>query len=195
MIGKKVIIRADNINEEWVSINGYEGLYEVSTSGRVRSLPKKHGFLLKNLRIKKPVIDKYGYYRMNLWKGGKRETVLVHRLVAKAFITNKLNLKEVNHKNEIKTDNRVENLEWCDVRYNSNYGSRNERISKNMIGKNINSKSLSKPVARYSTQGELLEIYPSSMEAHRTTGIDASGIVKCCKGKNKVIGGYCWKYV
>ena len=52
MIGKKVIIRADHINEEWVSINGYEGLYEVSTSGRVRSLPKKHGFLLKNLRIK-----------------------------------------------------------------------------------------------------------------------------------------------
>lgn len=103
-------------NEKWKDIFGYDGMYQVSDLGRVRSL--KFG-KTRVLRAKK---EKNGYLRLNLLKYGKRKYFLVHRLVAQAFIPNNDDEKnEINHRNEIKSDNRASNLEWCDRRYNNTY--------------------------------------------------------------------------
>jgi hypothetical protein len=122
--------------EIWKDIKDYEGLYEVSNQGRVRSL--------KTGRLRKPK-DNFGYLRINLCKEGIVKFYMVHRLVAEAFIeNNNPNLTQVNHKNENKQDNRVENLEWCDAKYNCNYGNHTKKqvesqiktgyLNPNMIG-------------------------------------------------------------
>lgn len=104
--------------EEWKNIIGYEGLYEVSNKGNVRNVRRN-----KLLKLSK---NRYGYIQVYLYKNGIRTGLKVHRLVAQAFIENPDNLPEVNHKNEDKIDNRVENLEFCDHKYNVNYGHRTE---------------------------------------------------------------------
>ena len=113
------------IEEQWRPIRGYEGLYVVSNLGRVRSI----GYVED--RILKQCLNK-GYFIVTLSKCKKHTHFSVHRLVAEAFIPNPNNLPMINHRNEIKTDNRVENLEWCDCKYNCNYGSGlKRRIEKN----------------------------------------------------------------
>ena len=103
-------------NEHWKDIDGYDGLYQVSDFGRVRSL--KFG----KTRIRRPRIDRCGYLQVGLCKGGKEKKFLIHRLVAQAFIPNNDDAKnEINHRNEIKSDNKVSNLEWCDRKYNNTY--------------------------------------------------------------------------
>ena len=102
--------------EIWKDIKGYEGLYEVSNQGNIRSL--------KTGKLRKPT-NNFGYLRINLCKNNVVKFHMVHRLVAEAFIENNdPNLTQVNHKNENKQDNRVENLEWCDAKYNNNYGTK-----------------------------------------------------------------------
>ena len=102
--------------EQWRDVDGYEGMYQVSDLGRVRSL--KYG-RVKVLRAYK---NRYGYLKVFLWKDGKRYNIYVHRLVANAFIPNSDESKnEINHINEVKTDNRASNLEWCDRSYNNAY--------------------------------------------------------------------------
>ena len=109
-------------NEIWKDCKGYEGKYQVSNFGRVWNA--------NNQRYLKPWISKGGYYLVNLIsKNGKIKHESIHRLVAIAFIDNPCNYPQVNHKDEDKTNNRVDNLEWCDSKYNNNYGTRNERIS------------------------------------------------------------------
>ena len=114
------------INEIWKPIAGFEGLYEVSNLGRVRSLDRVDDMgRLRKGKIRKPNLDSRGYYLMvNLWKNGTPSMWLVHRLVARAFLPNEMKHKEVNHKDENKTNNCVSNLEWCDHIYNNNYGSK-----------------------------------------------------------------------
>ena len=112
------------MNEIWKNIAGYEGLYEVSSFGRVRSL--RFG----KTKILKPGKNKKGYLRVSLCKNGKQKTFFVHRLVAQAFLENPQNLPQINHKDENKQNNRLENLEWCSCDYNNNYGTRNERAGK-----------------------------------------------------------------
>ena len=104
--------------EEWKNVIGYEGLYEVSNKGNVRNV--RRNTLLKLSK------NKYGYIQVYLYKNGIKTGLTVHRLVAEAFIENPDNLPEVNHKDEDKTNNRVENLEWCSHKYNVNYGHRTE---------------------------------------------------------------------
>lgn len=112
--------------EIWKEIEVFGGSYSVSSEGRVRSNGLLKGKNSK-VRILKTEMSKKGYLRVGLTKDGKQKKYLVHRLVAIAFLDNPNNLPEVNHRNEIKTDNRVENLEWMSRRDNMNYGDRTKK--------------------------------------------------------------------
>ena len=175
------------MKEEWKPVKGYEGLYEVSNMGKVKSLnynrTGKEG-------IMEPHVNGYGYLRVKLCKDGKKKWYMINRLVAQAFISNPDNLPEVNHKDEDKTNNCVENLEWCSKLYNANYGTRNKRISEKMT----NNSKLSKPVISINKVSGLIVEFPSTREAERMTGINHNNIIKCCQGKAKSAGGHYWFY-
>lgn len=158
--------------EMWKSIEGYEGLYEISNIGLVRNVKSNH--LLKPL-------NSNGYLVICLCKNGKQKMFRIHRLVAAAFIPNPNNYPCVNHKNEIKTDNRVENLEWCTEKYNCNYGTRNKRRIEKQ----------SKPI-RCIENGT---IYKSGNEIQKRLGFSAGNINLCCHGKLKSAYGYHWEFV
>lgn len=166
------------MKETWKAIVRYEGIYEVSDEGNVRSL--KFG----KTKILNPRKTTCGYLQVRLCKDGIRKMMLVHRLVAEAFIPNPLNLAQVNHKDENKQNNAASNLEWCSASYNNNYGTRLLRVAE----------AKSKPVQMFDKQGNLLATFPSMAEAERVTGINHCGIVKCCLGKLKSTGGYVWRY-
>lgn len=172
--------------ETWKAIAGYEGLYEVSDQGRVRSLNHRKSRILKTQK-------RYdGYLQAHLCKNSKMKNFLVHRLVAQAFCPNPdpIHFDQVNHLDEVKTNNVASNLEWCDVKYNNNYGTHNDKVAKALI----NYPKKSKEVQKFDKQGNLLATYPSTMEAGRVTGICQSSIVMCCHGKLKSAGGYIWRY-
>lgn len=126
--------------EWWRYISGFVGLYMVSTFGRVKSVERYVWVESRccNKLCKEKILhqgqSKGGYSMVRLYDGAVGETRFVHRLVSEAFIPNPNNYPCVNHKNEIKTDNRVENLEWCTTSYNCNYGTRNKRLSKKLCG-------------------------------------------------------------
>ena len=166
------------MNEEWRDIKGYEGLYQVSNLGRVKSFNYRgHEGCIGILT---PRLDGKGYEMVALYKEGKVRNTKVHRLVAQAFIPNPNNYPQVNHKDENKTNNDVKNLEWCTNEYNHNYGTRNERVGK----------SLSKKVICITTG----EIFNSMREACRKYNIHTGSMTECCQGKRKTAGGYKWKY-
>lgn len=171
------------MEEIWRDIYGYDGLYQVSNYGNVKSLNYlNHG----KEQILKPANRGDGYLFVALWKNGKQKGKLIHRLVAEAFIPNDDLFKtQVNHKDENKANNNVENLEWCDCTYNNNYGTRLARFAK----------SMSKPVNQYSKDGKtLIKIWNSMNEIERQLGFDNSSISKCCLGKHKSAYGFRWEY-
>ena len=185
------------INEEWKTIERTNGNYEISNLGRVKS--KERIYLSgENYRIKKktggkllnPTINKDGYPTVSLrLDDGKRHSLKVHRLVALAFIQNPENLPQINHKDENKENNCVDNLEWCDAAYNNCYGTRLERVVKSKInGKN------SYPVIQ-KIDNKVIETFPSLREVQRRTGYNKSLISKCCKGIYKQAYGYNWEFV
>ena len=163
--------------EEWKPISGYDGKYEVSNWGRVRSYKYN-----SDGKILAPGNNGSGYYIVTLCKDGKIKKLYVHRLVAEAFISNPSSFPVVNHKDENKRNNYFGNLEWCDQTYNLAYGTRVERISK--------------PVVQLDKKGNFLNEYKSIQEAFRATGIPDSSICCCCqhkKGFNSA-GGFIWIY-
>lgn len=125
------------MKEIWKDITGYEGLYQISNLGRVKSLPKMVGRGVRyhvGERIVKPQKTPNGYLRLHLDKDGVRKYYSVHHLVALMFIENPNCYPCVNHKNEDKEDNKSSNLEWCTHLYNSNYGTCKARISMSKMG-------------------------------------------------------------
>ena len=169
--------------ELWKDIDGYEGLYQVSNLGRIKSL--RYG----KERIMKPGKHPDGYFVVTLSQNNKKNYHKVHRLVAQMFLENPYNLPQVNHKNENKADNRVENLEWCSAKYNSNYGTRTQRMSE----KKVNGK-LAKTVYQYTLDGEFIKEYPSTMEIQRLLNFRNGNISECCNGRRKSAYGFIWKY-
>ena len=121
------------MEEIWKDVKGFEGFYQVSNLGRVRSLDRisvsenRSAQKIKGT-IKKVKVGKNGYYMVMFYKDSKYKCAYVHRLVAQAFIPNPDNLPQVNHKDEIRTNNCVDNLEWCDSKYNNNYGTKIDRL-------------------------------------------------------------------
>lgn len=172
------------MNEIWKPVPEFEGRYEVSTEGRVRSWVNNYGNRRNEPKILNPRNDRDGYSKVALCNKGKMNNFLVHRLVAMTFIQNPLNLPCINHKDEDKTNNRIDNLEWCDRKYNNNYGSRNERISK------VNSRS----VLQYDRFGNLVKEWSSTIEVSRQTGWCHGNISKCCNGKYNTAYGFVWRY-
>ena len=181
--------------EIWKPIPNYEE-YEVSNLGRVKRLAYDKtvcggGIQHCNERILSPQTRKFGYQAIMLSKNGTVKSFLIHRLVATAFIPNPNNLPQINHKDEIPSNNCVENLEWCTQKYNSNYGT-----SKNRIAAKLKNGVLSKPVLQYTTDAQFVKEYPSAIEASRVLGLAVSGIVNCCNGNKQytTCGGFIWKY-
>ena len=164
--------------EEWKDIKGYEGLYQVSNKGRIRNT--------KNYILKPQISGKSPYQMISLFKDNKSKRFTIHRLVATHFIPNPRHLPIINHKDENKLNNNTENLEWCDYKYNLEYGNAKEK----MIKKNQNH-TRNKAVQCIETK----EIYKSTREAERQTGIFHSEITKVCKGKRKSVHGLHWKYI
>ena len=161
------------IKEVWKDCKGYEGLYQVSNLGRMWSV--------KGQRYFTGSVNNRGYYATTLTaKNGKRKTEMIHRLVALAFLDNPNNYPQINHKDENKLNNCVDNLEWCDAKYNINYGTRNARVAKTQ----------SKKIRCVETG----IIYDSIKEAEEQLGLSHGQITKVCQGKKKTTGGYHWEY-
>lgn len=148
--------------------------YEVSNTGKVRSLNYRHTGQIKELALNK---DTDGYLQVALWKNGTYKTRKVHRLVACTFIPNPHNKPTVNHINENKHDNRVENLEWADMKEQNEHGTRTERTKKKV---------------RCIETGK---IYDSVTKASEETGLYITSITRCCRGKTKTCGNLHWEYV
>lgn len=166
--------------EIWKDIVDYEGKYQVSNFGNIRSLPVKSKtkyFKGSNLI---QFTDCCGYLCVNL----SRKLYKVHRLVANAFIPNPDSLPCINHKDENKHNNRVDNLEWCTYKYNANYGTRNERISKNGGRK----------IIQYDLNGIELNRWNSIESAAIYYGVKRTTICGCCAGRCNTVKGYIWRY-
>lgn len=167
----------EELNKEvWKDIQGYEGLYKVSSLGRIKNV--------KGL-IRKPRLYKDGYFDIKLSKNGKNKTKRINRLVALAFIPNPNNYPMVNHKDENKLNNRIDNLEWCTNKYNCNYGTAIERMAK----------AISKPIIMCDLNGNDLKEFKSLLDASNYLNKpNSSTISNCLNGRYKSAYGYIWKY-
>ena len=183
--------------EVWKSLDflGYPD-YEVSNFGKVKSLKR-------NEKILNQGKHKRGYLIVVLSKDNKRKTFTVHRLVCLAFLENPENLPMINHKNEIKTDNHVDNLEFCTAKHNSNYGTCKERMSKSLRGRKLSEETKNKisennpnrkPILQYTKDNIFIRNWDSAKSASQELKICATSITACCKGKRKSSGGFLWKY-
>ena len=160
----------------------------ISNLGRVMSLVDKKEQLRQTPIILSPRTTTNGYLDVCLHKSGHKKFVTIHRLVAFAFVDNPNNYQQINHKDENKTNNVYTNLEWCTGKYNSNYGSRNKKISI----KKRNHIKVSIPIIQMELSGKVIAEYPSMREAARVNSYEQAAIQRCCRGKKKTYKGYKW---
>lgn len=199
----------DEKEEIWKDIPGYEGLYKVSSFGRVRSFAESNPINRRNRILKQYFDGKGNYLFVGLHRDGKVKLRNVHRLVAEVFIPNPDRLPQVNHKDECKTNNRVENLEWCSRSYNSRYGGSRERMIKSRIANNDaramvekakktklqrHTRDAEKPIIQFSLSGDLIRRWRSATEIERELGFSRAGIARCCTGVYSQAYGYLWRY-
>lgn len=175
------------MKEIWKDIEGYEGLYQVSNLGYVRSLDKEIEVINHNKKYCKKIKGKElkcsfhdGYTTVGLVKNGKVKTTYIHRLVAKAFISNPNNYNIINHIDEDKSNNNCKNLEWCTYKYNNIYG--------NAL------KNKTKPILQYDLKFNFIKRWESASAVEKELMINASSIRQCCKSNVKTAGGYIWRY-
>lgn len=183
-------------NEIWKPIKGYEGIYEVSNLGRIKSLNYNRSGKEK---ILKPALSHNGYLIVTLSKNGKTKRFRVNRLVVETFIPDKSNFKlmpdedrnnidldnlKVNHIDENIKNNNIENLEWCTAKYNANYGERNFKIVKH----------IKKSIYQYDLNNKFINEYESITQASKETHIPISSISACCVGQRKKTNGYIFKF-
>lgn len=214
-----IMIKGTEVNiiqgEIWKPIKGYEGLYFISNLSRVKRITPR-GKFKERLLYKRQ--NGAGYWCVSLCKNGKAKCKRVHRLVAEAFIPNPENKTQVGHKDETRTNDSIENLEWVTPKENCNMPLHKLRIANSQTGKKdsletklkkrnaqLGEKShlygkrgkdnrFSKPILQYNKNGELMKEYENAEEAYRITGIASSHIRECCNGLRKTSGGYCWKF-
>lgn len=202
------------MEEIWRDIPGYEGKYQVSNTGEVKSLNYRGSGKTKLL---KQHCDSKGYKHVSLYKNGKKKVYSVHRLVAMTFIPNPNNLPIINHKDENPSNNNVNNLEGCTYEYNLNYGTRNERASESMCGENNpfygkhfseeHKKKMSeakkgkdnpkaKSILMYDREGNFIKRFDCIADTNEYFGKDrsSSSINKCLSGRTKTAYGYVFRY-
>lgn len=179
--------------EKWKDIVGYEGLYKVSTLGRVKTLHENTRIADKNTRIMRQKEDTQGYYRVNLYKDKKCKSELVSRLVATAFIENPYNLPHVGHMNDNKKDNTVTNLYWTEPYENNRHNGKLERLQKahkNKI-KTIAKKLSMKIIGTSIENGSCVSF--ESMQMAQRHGFNSGKISMCVNGKRRTHKGYVWE--
>ena len=178
-------------NEVWKDVPNYEGIYKASNFGRIKmvkrtltdSLGKK---INKKEHILKPRTGNR-YYMIALYKNGKREDLLLHRVIAQTFIPNPENKPFVNHKDENCFNNCSDNLMWCTQKENMNWGTINERMSKNSKSK--------RKVNQYDMDGNFIKQWDCMTDFYKSKGLKLkTGIIECCKGRRQSHMGYKWKY-
>lgn len=181
------------IEEIWKDVYGYEGYYQVSNMGRVRSLDRyiyhngarneSKMIFIKGKELK-PHDAGRKHLTVCLMKNGIGNIYYIHRLVMETFTENIDNLPRINHKDENPYNNELSNLEWCTHKYNTNYGScikkRSEKICKS--------------VSRYDNNMNYIDTFNSCSQAGKELNIDSSSIAKCARGERNTAGGYIWKY-
>ena len=160
--------------ETFVKIDGFEK-YEVSNLGKVRNI--------KSGRLLKPYLNPNGYLGLCLYENNKRKYLLLHRIIATAFIDNPGKKPQVNHIDENKLNNDLSNLEWCTERENAIHGTRTKRVAE----------KLSQKVIQLDLNDNILNVFKSMRQAERETGIVATSISACCNGKRKSAGRFKWR--
>lgn len=185
--------------EIWKDIKGYEGLYQVSNLGNVLSLEKyikthnEERMQYRPSKLLKQHKNQFGYMKVWLWKDGKRKEFAVHRLVADAFIDNPNNKPCVNHLDNIRDHNSVDNLEWCTYKENSQWAEiQGRRVFTDKWRNKISASKKKKPVIGTDANGK--EYYFDKVRDVKEMGFDAGDVIRCCKGQKKSVKGFTWRY-
>ena len=178
------------MDEIWKDIVGYEGLYQVSNMGRVRSKErifesKGTGRYKRNAQILSLGKHSKGYLTVTLFKNGKYKRFLIHRLVAKSFLPRDIFKNQVNHIDGNKTNNNISNIEWCD-------SSENQIHRRDILKKKF---APGKPVIQIDNKGNNIREFESISQAAKSTGIKSQNISCVCQGKNRQAGGFRWEFI
>lgn len=185
------------MEEIWKDVIGYEGLYQISNYGNIKSLKKwirQYNKYINKEKLLKPCVNKIGYYVVVLYKNKNKRSHLLHRLIAEAFIPNPENKPQINHIDGNKMNYNISNLEWCTQSENMIHAFKNglEKPNKPMLNRKGNKNPLSKKVIQFDLNNNFINEYNSYTEATNITKINHIG--DCCNGKLKTAGGFIWKY-